>query len=268
MSSRSRCGSCPRSSPPWGSGRCRGTPAGGSPTTTRATCCVSCAISAQPRRLLGGSGAELVPFARPDLCCGFGGTFSVRQPEVSVAMADEKLAGGEAAGTIVTADPGLPDAPARPRRAGRLTAFESSTWRPRSRGASVAELAQPARRFRVIARGKLADAHTQQALDDSTDRLRTHRLAAWEELAGRRGAARARARDPDGGDRGSPGARRAIHVRAGGPRRPRLLRAHRGRGERLRRGRLLAGRARSSRRSRSRWRPRRSGSTRRSRRSA
>ena len=63
-------------------------------------------VSEQPRRLLGGSGAELVPFARPDLCCGFGGTFSVRQPEVSVAMADEKLAGGEAAGTIVTADPG------------------------------------------------------------------------------------------------------------------------------------------------------------------
>jgi len=63
-------------------------------------------VSAQPRRLLGGSGAELVPFARPDLCCGFGGTFSVRQPEVSVAMADEKLAGAAEAGTIVTADPG------------------------------------------------------------------------------------------------------------------------------------------------------------------
>jgi L-lactate dehydrogenase complex protein LldE len=63
-------------------------------------------ISEQPRRLLGGSGAELVQFARPDLCCGFGGTFSVRQPEVSLAMADDKLAGGEAAGTIVTADPG------------------------------------------------------------------------------------------------------------------------------------------------------------------
>jgi L-lactate dehydrogenase complex protein LldE len=63
-------------------------------------------ISAQPRKLLGGSGAELVPFARPDLCCGFGGTFSVRQPEVSLAMADDKLAGGAEAGTIVTADPG------------------------------------------------------------------------------------------------------------------------------------------------------------------
>jgi L-lactate dehydrogenase complex protein LldE len=63
-------------------------------------------ISAEPRRLLGASGAEVVPFERPDLCCGFGGTFSVRQPEVSVAMADDKLAGGAATGTIVTADPG------------------------------------------------------------------------------------------------------------------------------------------------------------------
>jgi L-lactate dehydrogenase complex protein LldE len=63
-------------------------------------------VSAEPRRLLGGSGAEILPFERPDLCCGFGGTFSVRQPEVSLAMADDKLAGGEEAGTIVTADPG------------------------------------------------------------------------------------------------------------------------------------------------------------------
>jgi L-lactate dehydrogenase complex protein LldE len=62
-------------------------------------------ISAEPRRLLGASGAELVPFARPDLCCGFGGTFSVRQPEVSLAMADDKLAGADGA-AIVTADPG------------------------------------------------------------------------------------------------------------------------------------------------------------------
>ena len=63
-------------------------------------------IADQPRRLLGASGAELVPFARPDLCCGFGGTFSVRQPEVSLAMADDKLAGAAAADVLVTADPG------------------------------------------------------------------------------------------------------------------------------------------------------------------
>ena len=63
-------------------------------------------VSEPPRLRLAGSGAELRPFARPDLCCGFGGTFSVRQPEVSLAMADDKLDGAREAGTIVTADPG------------------------------------------------------------------------------------------------------------------------------------------------------------------
>jgi L-lactate dehydrogenase complex protein LldE len=63
-------------------------------------------VSDAPRRLLERSGARLVPLPRPDLCCGFGGTFSVRQPEVSVAMADEKLAGASAADALVTADPG------------------------------------------------------------------------------------------------------------------------------------------------------------------
>jgi L-lactate dehydrogenase complex protein LldE len=63
-------------------------------------------IAEAPRRLLERSGAELVPLPRPDLCCGFGGTFSVRQPEVSVAMADDKLAGAAPTDALVTADPG------------------------------------------------------------------------------------------------------------------------------------------------------------------
>jgi L-lactate dehydrogenase complex protein LldE len=63
-------------------------------------------VSEAPRRLLARSGAELVPLPRPDLCCGFGGTFSVRQPEVSLAMADDKLAGAADAEALVTADPG------------------------------------------------------------------------------------------------------------------------------------------------------------------
>jgi L-lactate dehydrogenase complex protein LldE len=63
-------------------------------------------IANAPRRLLERSGAELVPLARPDLCCGFGGTFSVRQPEVSLAMADDKLAGAGGAEALVSADPG------------------------------------------------------------------------------------------------------------------------------------------------------------------
>lgn len=63
-------------------------------------------VDEAPRRLLERTGAELVPLTRPDLCCGFGGTFSVRNPEVSVAMADDKLADGARADVLVTADPG------------------------------------------------------------------------------------------------------------------------------------------------------------------
>jgi L-lactate dehydrogenase complex protein LldE len=63
-------------------------------------------IHDEPRRLLEASGATLVPLPRPDLCCGFGGTFSVRQPEVSIALADDKLGGAASADALVTADPG------------------------------------------------------------------------------------------------------------------------------------------------------------------
>jgi len=63
-------------------------------------------IVAPPRRLLEQSGATIVPLPRPDLCCGFGGTFCIRQPEVSVAMADEKLAGAAGVDALVTSDPG------------------------------------------------------------------------------------------------------------------------------------------------------------------
>jgi L-lactate dehydrogenase complex protein LldE len=65
-------------------------------------------VSEEPRGLLRKAGAELTELARPDLCCGFGGTFSVRQPEVSVAMADDKLADAQRSGAeaLVTADPG------------------------------------------------------------------------------------------------------------------------------------------------------------------
>jgi L-lactate dehydrogenase complex protein LldE len=63
-------------------------------------------IAEQPRRLLQRSGATLAELTRPDLCCGFGGTFSVRQPEISAAMADDKLGAAAGVDAIVTADPG------------------------------------------------------------------------------------------------------------------------------------------------------------------
>lgn len=48
-------------------------------------------IRTQPRELLEQAGCDLAEWPADDQCCGFGGTFSVKLPEVSVAMADEKL---------------------------------------------------------------------------------------------------------------------------------------------------------------------------------
>jgi L-lactate dehydrogenase complex protein LldE len=49
-------------------------------------------ISDAPRKLLAHiEGLELRDLATPTRCCGFGGTFSIRYPEVSAAMGDEKV---------------------------------------------------------------------------------------------------------------------------------------------------------------------------------
>ena len=48
-------------------------------------------IREQPPELAKRAGYALVDWSRADLCCGFGGTFSVELPELSIAMADEKL---------------------------------------------------------------------------------------------------------------------------------------------------------------------------------
>jgi L-lactate dehydrogenase complex protein LldE len=62
-----------------------------------------------PRTLLRGvPGAELVEMPGADECCGFGGSFSVRMPEVSTAILDRKLANVErtGAGCVVACDAG------------------------------------------------------------------------------------------------------------------------------------------------------------------
>lgn len=46
----------------------------------------------QPRALLASvEGLELREMAEPDLCCGFGGTFCVKYPEISTRMVDDKV---------------------------------------------------------------------------------------------------------------------------------------------------------------------------------
>jgi L-lactate dehydrogenase complex protein LldE len=65
-------------------------------------------LSQEPRQLLGDAGCSLNEMEESDRCCGFGGVFSARMPEVSTAMTAEKLrqAADTEATTLVTADPG------------------------------------------------------------------------------------------------------------------------------------------------------------------
>lgn len=49
-------------------------------------------IGDRPQRLLAAvAGLRLVELARPAECCGFGGTFSVKNPDTSVAMGNDKV---------------------------------------------------------------------------------------------------------------------------------------------------------------------------------
>lgn len=65
-------------------------------------------LADEPRQLLVSAGCSLYEMEEPDRCCGFGGLFSARLPEVSSAMTAEKVRQAEStkAKTVVTADPG------------------------------------------------------------------------------------------------------------------------------------------------------------------
>src|SRR5207244_4898659 len=65
--------------------------------------------SETPRAILNHlDGAEFVELPASDECCGFGGSFSVRLPEVSTAILDRKLANVESTGAecLVACDAG------------------------------------------------------------------------------------------------------------------------------------------------------------------
>ena len=49
-------------------------------------------VTTQPRTLIRSTpGAELVEMEQADVCCGFGGTFSVKYPDISGAMLQDKI---------------------------------------------------------------------------------------------------------------------------------------------------------------------------------
>ncbi len=64
-------------------------------------------LRSEPRRLIRNvRGAEFVELENADACCGFGGTFSVKYPEISVAILDQKIDAIERAGVqaVVSGD--------------------------------------------------------------------------------------------------------------------------------------------------------------------
>ncbi len=63
----------------------------------------------EPRELLRAvDGLELVEMAEPEICCGFGGAFMAQNPQLSTAMAQEKIDQAYATGAdcLVLTEPG------------------------------------------------------------------------------------------------------------------------------------------------------------------
>ena len=59
-------------------------------------------LKGEPQSLIGQlANVELAPLIREHECCGFGGTFAVRQPEISGVMSCDKAADAEATGASV-----------------------------------------------------------------------------------------------------------------------------------------------------------------------
>ncbi len=66
-------------------------------------------VKTQPRTLLGTvAGLRLVEMAEAEVCCGFGGTFCVKYPEISVRMVSDKVENIAASGadTLLAGDVG------------------------------------------------------------------------------------------------------------------------------------------------------------------
>ena len=64
-------------------------------------------VETQPRTLIASCpGVELVEMRQSEVCCGFGGTFSVKYPDISGAMLQDKVANtvDTGAGTVVACD--------------------------------------------------------------------------------------------------------------------------------------------------------------------
>ncbi len=65
-------------------------------------------VKDQPRKLLTAVGVTVTEMADPEICCGFGGTFCVKYPEISGRMVTDKVRdiGATGANTVLAGDLG------------------------------------------------------------------------------------------------------------------------------------------------------------------
>ncbi len=66
-------------------------------------------VKSQPRALLAQvAGLDLIEMAEPEICCGFGGTFCIKYPDISTRMAADKTADAATTGapTLLAGDLG------------------------------------------------------------------------------------------------------------------------------------------------------------------
>lgn len=66
-------------------------------------------VDEEPMKILSNvEGLQITPLERADVCCGFGGAFSVKMPDISSAILDEKLDNIETNGSnmVIAADIG------------------------------------------------------------------------------------------------------------------------------------------------------------------
>jgi L-lactate dehydrogenase complex protein LldE len=92
----------------------------------------------EPVTLLRGCGAEVEPWIAAEECCGFGGLFSAKLPEVSAGMADRKLDTLPAVDFVTSTDAGcllqLSGRAARRRAPARFRHLASALWQGVGKG--------------------------------------------------------------------------------------------------------------------------------------
>ncbi len=169
-----------------------------------------------PRKLLRKvRGIDLVEMQDYQLCCGFGGTFSAKFPEVSVPMGQDKVRAASEAGAeyLVAADGGclmhlaglihrqrlplktlhLAEVLAQQEKV-LATAFHRRLWQEEVAPITMDDTGIHSNEIHAGASRTLGNARLLEAYRASTLRLYTHRLQAISEVLASSGSATGRGR--------------------------------------------------------------------------